>query len=32
MILDDIQRISNDDNNSNLKVLNDGIKMVEGKF
>ena len=31
-ILDDMQRISNDDNNSNLKVLNDGIKMVEGKF
>ena len=31
-ILDDMQRISNDDNNSNLKVLNDGIKMIEGKF
>ena len=31
-ILDDMQRISNDDKNSDLKVLNEGIKMVEGKF
>ena len=31
-ILDDMQRIINDKNNSDIDVLNDGILMVEAKF
>ena len=31
-MLDDLQRIINDDTNSDLSVLNDGISMVEAKF
>ncbi len=31
-VLDDLQRIINDDTNSDLSVLNDGISMVEAKF